>query len=191
MKQHFDFKIIETERLQLRELSPRVYDYLFSNFSDVYIKKFFGFTSKEDFIQEKYRYEEGLKTFNKSYFYFHMIEKSTGLVIGSIGYHTWYTQHDRAELFYNIRNEADRRKGYGKEALLPVISYGFNDMNLHRIEAMLSAANIPSVKLMEYAGFIKEGVLKEHYRVDQVYEDSDIYGLLRDSFAHKALSFAR
>jgi ribosomal-protein-alanine N-acetyltransferase len=182
MKHPFDFKIIETERLQLREVSPRVYDHLFGNYSDVYIKKFFGLTTKEEFAQERYRYEAGLQSFNKSYFYFHIIEKTSGRVIGSIGYHTWYTQHDRAEIFYNIRHENDRRKGYVKEALPAVIAYGFRDMSLNRIEAFLSDRNTASVKLMQYAGFIKEGVLKGHYLVNGVYEDSDVYGLLRNAY---------
>ena len=111
-----------------------------------------------------------------------MLQKETGNVIGSIGYHTWYTMHNRAELFYYIKEESNRRRGYASEAIVPTIAYGFGDMGLHRIEAMLSPDNTASVRLLEKSGFLKEGCLRAHYLVNGEYSDSDIYGLLRKEY---------
>jgi ribosomal-protein-alanine N-acetyltransferase len=111
-----------------------------------------------------------------------MIEKSSDEVLGSIGYHTWYTMHDRAEIFYMIRKEEKRRLGFAKEALIPVLDYGFGAMRLNRVEAFLSAENKPSVRLMQIGGFRKEGTLKGHYLVNNKYEDSDVYGLLKNEY---------
>ncbi len=177
-----DLKILETERLLLRELSPRVHDMVYKTYTDTDIKRFFGLQTDEELETERSKYKNGLHMFNKTYFIFSMIEKSSMSVIGSIGYHTWYTQHDRAEIFYMIRDESRRRMGYAKEALTPVIRYGFQDMHLNRIEAMLSDANTASVKLVTGAGFKKEGTLKKHYFINGQYEDSDIYGLLKSEY---------
>jgi ribosomal-protein-alanine N-acetyltransferase len=65
------------------------------------------------------------------------------------------------------------------EALLPILDYGFNHMKLHRIEALASPQNIPSIKLLEANHFNYEGLLKEHYLIDGVYEDSAIYSLIK------------
>jgi ribosomal-protein-alanine N-acetyltransferase len=183
-----ELRILYTERLQLRELSPRVNDHLFKTCTDVEIKEFLGFTTDEELETEKLKYLGGLETFNKSYFIFHILEKASGNVLGSIGYHTWYRQHHRAEIFYTIRNEMNRQKGYAREAIGPTIHYGFNEMGLNRIEAMLSPQNMASVKLLQGAGFSKEGTLKKHYFINEKYEDSDVYGLLKSEYLSQSAS---
>ncbi len=179
-----DLHILETERLLLRELSPKVYKQVFNSFEKAQVKAFFGLETEEEYIQEKARYQGGLGTFNKTYFIFHMLEKASMKVLGSIGFHTWYLQHNRAEIFYMIKHEEDRKKGYASEAIIPTIRHGFNEMNLNRIEAMLSPLNTPSVRLMQKSGFVKEGTLKKHYLINQQYEDSDVYGLLKTDYTH-------
>jgi [ribosomal protein S5]-alanine N-acetyltransferase len=179
-----DLVSLETERLLLRELSPRIYDHAFGTFSDISLKHFFGYDTDEEIQKEKERYEAGMESFNKSYFIFHIIEKTSGKVIGSIGYHTWYKVHDRAEIFYMIRDIENRQQGYASEAIAPVIDYGFHQMKLNRIEAFLSPHNIASVKLVSKNGFRKEGTLKGHYLINERYEDSDVYGLLKNEYLH-------
>jgi ribosomal-protein-alanine N-acetyltransferase len=55
-------------------------------------------------------------------------------------------------------------------------------MNLNRIEALVSPKNIPSLKLITNMGFSQEGILKEHYNVDGILEDSLLFGLLKKNF---------
>jgi ribosomal-protein-alanine N-acetyltransferase len=178
-----DLKIIETERLFLRELSPRVYKHVFAHLTDDELLKFFGHNSQSELDDERRRYEGGLGTFNKTYFIFHMIEKQGNRTIGVIGYHTWYTQHNRAEIFYMVRDESMRRQGFAREAIRPVLEHGFSEMQLNRVEAFLSPENKPSVRLMEIGGFRREGRLTGHYLINGKYEDSDVYGLLASEYA--------
>jgi ribosomal-protein-alanine N-acetyltransferase len=180
-----DLVRIDTERLVLRELSPRVYDHVFGTFSDISLRHFFGYDTEDEIHKERVRYEAGMQSFNKSYFIFHIIEKTSQKVIGTIGFHTWYTLHDRAEIFYMIRDPANRQQGYISEAIVPVIDYGFRTMKLNRIEAMLSPLNTASVKLVSKNGFRKEGTLRNHYLVNESYEDSDVYGLLKNEYLHQ------
>ena len=169
---------LHTKRLNLRLVTPEVYESVFQ-LSDVGIMEFLGLTTMEELSEEKKRFESGLKTFNKTFLYFQLIEKESNAMIGWCGYHTWYTHHDRAEIGYGLISDHYRQKGFMSEALSAVIDYGFNEMNLHRIEAFASPSNVPSVKLLELNNFQKEGLLKEHYLKDGVYEDSAIYGLIR------------
>lgn len=48
------------------------------------------------------------------------------------------------------------------EALRAVIQYGFDVLQLHRIEALVMLGNEQSVRVLEKLGFSKEGVLREY-----------------------------
>lgn len=170
--------ILHTKRLTLRVVTPEVYEEVFK-LSEMDVMKFFGFETKEELEKEKSRFENGLRMFNKTFRYFQLIETKTDTIIGWCGYHTWYMDHDRAEIGYGLVSDEFKRKGFMTEALTPIIDYGFNEMNLHRIEAFASQENVPSIKLLTFNNFEKEGLLKEHYLIDGVYEDSLIYAVLR------------
>ncbi len=167
-----------TKRLKFRLVTPEIYREVFE-LPKTDIMNFFGISTDEELSEEQERLERGLTSFNKTFLYFQLIEKDGDRLIGWCGYHTWYTVHDRAEIGYGLISKQYMRKGIMKEALSSVIEYGFDEMNLHRIEAFASPTNLPSIKLLESHNFQKEGVLKEHYLKDGVYEDSSVYGLIR------------
>jgi [ribosomal protein S5]-alanine N-acetyltransferase len=179
---HFDY--ITTKRLQLRKLTPETYTYLFTHYTEEEIKAFFGFKTEDDFLKERGRYEKGVSTFNKSFTTFQIIDTASQKLIGSCGFHTWYTDHKRAEIGYALTHEDFKRKGIMTEAMAPILQYGFEQMSLHRIEAFVSPDNIPSLKLMETFKFTKEGHLREHYFNDGVVEDSLVFSLLRAEYYH-------
>jgi len=54
-----------------------------------------------------------------------------------------------------------------------------NPEQLERIEAFVSADNEPSLKLLQSNGFEYEGLLKKHYRVNGVTEESLLYRLIQ------------
>ena len=65
------------------------------------------------------------------------------------------------------------------EALEEVIKYGFANMGLNRIEALIANSNIPSLRLLKRQGFLFEGIMRQDYVVDSKSEDSDCYSLLK------------
>lgn len=176
------FLKLHTERLVLTLINPEVLDFVFANYADWQLMEFFGYTANEALEKERYRHTNGLTTFNKKILYFTLTDNSTGKVIGICGYHTWYTDHNRAEMFYGLHNDAYKRQGIMTEALNTVIPYGFNTMNLHRIEAMTATDNIASINTLLKFGFVKEGVLREHYLVNGVMEDSLMFSLLKKEY---------
>ena len=64
-----------------------------------------------------------------------------------------------------------KRKGFMTEAVKPIIDYGFNEMNLNRLEAVVGTDNIPSLKILGKCKFIKEGVIRQHFLRDNIFED--------------------
>lgn len=174
--------IIETDRLKLQLLTPEFYDHLFGTFSDAEIMARLGWRNVKDYEVEKDKYRKGMTTHHISFRNFLMIEKITGWAIGRIGYHTWQARHNRAEMGYAMHDEHNKGKGYMTEAMAAVLKYGFEEMNLNRAEAFISPRNIPSIKLAARFGFVAEGLLRGHYFVNDVYEDSACYGLLRSEY---------
>ena len=71
------------------------------------------------------------------------------------------------------------RKGIMTEAVEQVIKYGFENMQLHRIEALVADYNIASLNLLKRQGFVFEGTMRQDYVVNGKSEDSDCYSLLK------------
>lgn len=177
-----DFELITTPRLNLRILTPDGHAFVMNRYNDDEIKEFFGFKTDEELDKECDRHNRGVTTFNKSFVIFQIIDNETGKVIGSCNFHTWYTEHNRAEIGYILTNESYRGKGIMSEVLPPVLEYGFNTMNLHRIEAFVGPTNKPSLKLIRNLKFQYEGHLREHYFKNGKMEDSLIFSLLKSEF---------
>jgi len=173
---------LSTNRLFLREMNPDIYNEVMGNFSDEEIKKYFGMKTDTSLESEKARFQSGVTMTGRSFLYFHLLERETNNVIGWCGYHTWFTGHRRAEIGYELNDDSHKGKGYMKEAIFPVLKYGFENMNLHRVEALIAPWNIPSIKLVLGSGFVQEGLLREHYVKNDKVEDSVIYGLLKPDF---------
>jgi ribosomal-protein-alanine N-acetyltransferase len=177
-----EFETVYTERLVLRKLTPQNYITIFENYPVPEIKKLLGLDSDEAFLKEKNKYENGYTTYNRSFVLFQLMERSSGTIIGACGLHNWYPDHRRAELGYTLYKDSYKRMGFMSEAVPAVIAYGFTRMNLHRMEALVGAENVPSIKLVRKNNFRQEGVLRQHYFSNDVFEDSIVFGLLRDEF---------
>jgi len=154
------FPKLHTERLTLKLITPETLDYIYAHFPDWQLIEFLGLDSEEALERERYKHTKGLTTFNKTLLYFTLTDNTTGKVIGFCGYHTWYTDHNRAEMFYGLHNNAYKQQGIMTEALNTIIPYGFNDMNLHRIESMTATDNVASINTLLKFGFVQEGVLR-------------------------------
>ena len=174
--------ILETERLYLRELSPAVYNYLFTEYNNSKIAEYMGLSTSKEVELEREKYSLGLVTYYATFRSFHLLDKQTGRVLGKCGYHTWVPTHRRAEIGYELFADADKGKGYMKEALGSILKYGFEHMDLYRIEAFIASYNIPSAKLLNHYGFTVEGNARGHYVVDGVNEDSLFLSLLLPEF---------
>ncbi len=177
------FQELHTKRLLLRKVTPEVHAYVIENYSTEEAISFFGHSDSEGLETEQKRYKSGLETFNRSILYFQLIDKETKNVIGWCGYHTWYKDHARAEIGYGLNEEQYKLKGLMTEAMQVVLRFGFEEMQLHRVEAFISPKNIASLKLAQKFGFTAEGCLREHYLKDGIHEDSAVFGLLRKEWA--------
>ena len=169
---------ITTERLILKSITPAIIHELFHTKTKEEIMDYFGI-DEAGFQHYKDIHEKGVETHRLSIFVFLLIDKGTNLPIGECGFHTWNATHRRAEVFYVMRNEAFKQKGLMSEALKEVLKYGFTELELHRIQALIAIENEPSLKLLQKNNFTKEGIMREDYLVDGKNEDSHCFSLLK------------
>lgn len=175
------FETLTSTRLELRKLSPEVFEYLFTECTTDQQMAFLGL-DKDALAIEKGKYDKGFATFNKSYRYFKIVAQESQEVIGWCGFHTWYVDHHRAEIGYGLYGEHYKRKGIMSEALKVLLDYGFTEMGLHRVEALIGKDNDASLALVKKFGFQYEGNLREHYNVEGTMEDSLVFGLLKHEY---------
>jgi RimJ/RimL family protein N-acetyltransferase len=72
--------------------------------------------------------------------------------------------------------------GYGTEAARAVLTYGFDELELHRIYAAHFNSNPASGRILIKLGMVYEGRQREHYLRFNRFEDAELYGILRHEF---------
>jgi len=170
---------MQTERILLRERTADRMQKVLRMDKELQLL-FFGLQKDDDLKKEIGRIKKGQYHNYYSGTYFDLILKENRVVIGSAGYHTWWRDHDRAELGFWLNNETNRRQGYMNEVLPFILDYGFTKMKLNRIEAKTAQENLASISLLEKYNFKKEATIHDHYKMpDGSYSDDYLFYLLK------------
>ena len=173
---------IETKRLTLRSLSKDDAGQIYKIFSDPEVCRYWSsevMTAMEDartFIEQVI---SGMK--DHSLLEWGIILKDSRELIGVCAYSGWNKKHHTAEIGFALRRE-QWGKGLMKEFLPHFIDFGFNELDLHRIQADVDPRNSASVSLLEQLDFRREGLLRECYRLNNEIQDALILGLLKPEF---------
>jgi ribosomal-protein-alanine N-acetyltransferase len=71
-------------------------------------------------------------------------------------------------------------KGYATEVAKTLITYGFTQLNLHRIEAGVAVDNGRSIRVLEKAGMTREGGGRKILPIRGVWKDNYHYAIVED-----------
>jgi [ribosomal protein S5]-alanine N-acetyltransferase len=107
--------------------------------------------------------------------------KGNNRIIGSCGLHNIRRQHHRAEIGSEIHKDYWGQR-IASEAFNSVLKYGFENMQLNRIEGLIEPDNIASQRLSEKHGFIREGLLRQYEYTSGKFDDLYMYSLLKEDF---------
>jgi len=72
------------------------------------------------------------------------------------------------------------------EAVGLVCDFAFDTLRLHRIEAACIPDNVRSVRVLEKAGFQREGLLRAYLRINGSWQNHYLYALIADDRGGKA-----
>ncbi len=183
MKKIKVFPVLETKRLILRELKINDAEEIYIYLSDSDVTKYLegNADSKEEaqgyiswcakgFMERKdIRWGIELKA-NKE-------------LIGDCGLGHINEPKRPTELGYMLSKKY-WDQGYMSEALSAILKYGFNELDLHRIQGWTHPDNKASSKLLMKYGFIKEGFHREFIYIwhKGIYIDAEMYALLNSDY---------
>jgi len=101
--------------------------------------------------------------------------------IGIIGYHEFDLANDTGSIGYWLGEEYNG-SGFMTMAVKEMVSIGFSDFALNRIEIQCATENVKSRAIPERLGFTQEGTLRSAEKVVGGYLDMVVYGLLKSEY---------
>jgi len=105
--------------------------------------------------------------------------QATGKFIGLAGMTLTADRFKMGEIWYNLM-PSHWGNGYATEVARRLIRCGFEDLNLHRIEAGVATENKRSIKVLEKAGMSIEGIRRKILPIRGEWVDNYHYAILED-----------
>lgn len=90
-------------------------------------------------------------------------------------------QGHTGEVGYWVRSDETGR-GICTQAAARVLQIGFEELGMHKITLRIAVGNAASDRIAEKLGFTQEGVLRQELRINGVWVDHSLWGLLRDEY---------
>ena len=115
-------------------------------------------------------------------FIIEVIDNDVARAIGAIGIDEIKYQSQSASFWIALGETEYWGVGYGTEATRLVINYGFQQLNLHRLQAEVFAFNERSSRMCRSIGFKEEGRKRKAVFKNGEYHDLVMFGLLKDEW---------
>jgi RimJ/RimL family protein N-acetyltransferase len=93
--------------------------------------------------------------------------------------------HGTSAVSIAIGEQAERGKGYGREAMALALDFAFRELNLHRVFLTVFSYNTAAMAMYEKLGFMHEGTHRQHLQRDGQRFDMLLYGMLRYEWLDK------
>lgn len=178
----FSMPTLETERLILRRITMKDAQDIFEYSKDAEVARHVLWNAQKELSEAKEycrfmmkRYRQDLPSS------WGIIDKTTGRLVGTIGYMEYREEHGSVEIGYSLARWM-WNSGYMTEALRRVIAYTFEAMDVNRIEAQHELTNPSSGRVMEKCGMKKEGVLRQRLYNKGKYVDVALYAILQSDY---------
>ncbi|MEG0283225.1 MAG: GNAT family protein [Erysipelotrichales bacterium] len=91
---------------------------------------------------------------------------------------------DKQSNIFELRRIAITKKGvgYGKEAMIGLIRYAFEQTDTNRFWLDVYPTNYAGIKLYDKLGLHVDGVLRSNYKDENGYLDQIVYSLLKEEY---------
>ncbi|HWW06347.1 GNAT family protein [Collimonas sp.] len=156
------FPVIQTERLVLREIIARDAGQILAMHGDPELMRWFGTDPLTDLAEAQgliKRFASWRLDENPGARWGIQVKEQPGL-LGTCGLFRWDRNWRKCMIGYELASHA-QKQGFMRETLTAVMTWGFAQMALNRIEAMVHPDNLGSLKLLRQLGFVDEGRLRQ------------------------------
>lgn len=177
-----DLPSLTTNRLYLRQVQLTDAEALFVIKSDLEVTSQYGQEPHRSLDDTRGWIQRILASYDQHDALFWCLTlKSEGSVIGACTFWNFDPTFHCAEIGYEL-HPSYGHQGLMTEALTAILTYGFHEFGLHRIEANPLADNTASKNLLLKLGFKYEGNLRQRHFFRGRFEDQQYYGLLEDEW---------
>lgn len=175
-----EFPRLETNRLILRRVVPADVEDILRHYSQEAVTHFLDIES----IHTLEEAERIIQFFERGYQQERWMRwgielKENGRLVGTAGFNNWECHRGHyGEIGFDLSSEY-----WGQsimvEALTTLIRFGFEEMRLNRIEALVMLHAEQAMNVLEKLGFMPEGIRREYGYWKGRYWDELCYSLLR------------
>lgn len=180
-----NFLELKGDLVYLKKLDPEYADKYWTNLNNCSIESMV-FTGTQQ-IFSKSDIDEYLKNIcsDRSRIDFLIFSKESNKAVGEVVIDDIYRNNRSANIRIAINRKEDFNKGYGSEAMILALNYGFGMLNLHRIELEAFLYNERAIHVYEKIGFKREGIKRDCCFYNHKYYDMVIMSVLEDEFRGK------
>ena len=122
--------------------------------------------------------ESQVAAFPRGTEYEFVITRLDNRLLGGCGINHLDRPNLRANLGYWVRS-SDCRRGVAVAAVKLLVAWAFANTDFCRLEVIASVENVPSQRVAEKAGAVREGVLRSRIKVQDRMHDAVIYSFVR------------
>ncbi|KAA6473931.1 GNAT family protein [Bacillus swezeyi] len=115
---------------------------------------------------------------NDEDYYFGIFHQADDALIGTVNLFQILRGSLQSAFIGYFLDEKHNGKGYTTEAAKLMVEYSFDDLKLHRVEAGVMPRNIASIRVLEKAGFHKEGIARKNVKINGKWEDHQLLAVI-------------
>jgi RimJ/RimL family protein N-acetyltransferase len=173
---------VEGPGLTLRDFTPGDLDGTLAIVSDDRVTYHLSFDTKDEAAAQRYLDDSiaRAKAQPRPDYYLAVEDNTSRALVGFV--RLGLTGHRAADLGYAIRHDSWGR-GYATEAAQMMVTFGFGQLQLHRISAACGPDNVASQRVIEKLGMVYEGRTRHHVFTNGAWRDSLIYAVLADEWS--------
>lgn len=185
MVSHCGTQTIETDRLVLRKFkyedNQNMLKYWISdpNIQFLYFEPIYS-----NYDEVKKLLDEYISSYeDNDYYRWAIEEKDSSCCIGQIAFFLMDVDNHFAEIEYCVGSDF-QRNGYVTEATKAILDFGFNKVDLHKIQICHAEDNLVSKAIIDKCNFKYEGTLRDYFFVDGKYLDRSFYSILKKEYIY-------
>ena len=173
---------METERLILRKIVIDDVEDMYEYSKDNSVTEYLTWSAHIDrsytleyinYLQARYK--------TGDFYDWGVVVKESGRMIGTCGFTRFDYVNNSAEIGY-VLNSDYHGHGIATEAVTKILEFGFDRLNLNRIEGRYMVENAASRRVMEKCGMRFEGVRREGMLIKGKYRDIGVCSILNKEF---------
>ncbi|WP_026571160.1 MULTISPECIES: GNAT family N-acetyltransferase [Sediminibacillus] len=149
---------------------------LFQKYSPTFSNDYYTLEAKRKYISNSIKQREEDKQYS-----FGIFLKDGDKLIGEVSLSRISRGAlQRGLIGYSLDKQYNGR-GLTTEAVTLAVDFAFNELKLHRIDAGVMLSNLGSMRVLEKAGFHKEGIEQKGVKINGQWEDHQIFAIISDN----------